>query len=491
MKRLLTLGLTVMLTVSMLFAAMPVQAEEPVEITMLFSANATSNEENAVLDKIQENTGVRFKPIVVAAADYNTKLSAMIAGKTLPDIFQFSMVDGAEFVENGLLLNMADYLPEFGKEILSDRGEELLTGFNTKTEVWGVPWGSKTGPNVMNIRMDWLENLGLETPTDLDSFFDVMMAFTYDDPDQNGVDDTYGIGFAMTIPERFAGIFAAYGVPYGYNVQLEDGTVTSYFMHPNYVDAVTYINKLYHAGVMEQEFVTIPTMTLLEKLWNGKMGAWYGNATATLNGWLSRYVEDPVPDWGFTVIRGPEGQGGSTQLHLNNYWGISSACKNPEAAMKLVDYLTSDEGETLVWLGVEGKHFVWNDEEHTSFTYIEPYNDPAVLRADGGVTYFAQFQNFDIPNSIVYRTSSEKVKEGMLLGFETALKDAYIYQTLEASKEYGVTLDNIALEALATLIVTEPENIQAEYEQFVERWLSEGGREYTEEATRVYHQQQN
>ena len=480
-------SLALLLALTLLLTPLAALAEEeaPV-ITMLLSANASSNEENAVLDKIYEETGVIFKPTVVSAADYPGKLSSQIASKTLPDIIQFSMVEGQEFADNGVIIELSELFEQYGQEIIADRGEDLYQGLNTSDQIWGVPWGSKTGPNVMNVRMDWLENLGLEMPTDLDSFFEVMMAFTYDDPDQNGIDDTYGIGFAMTIPERFAGIFAAYGIPYGTNVVLEDGTVTSYLLHPDYVNAVTYLNKLYHAGVMETEFVTIPTMTLLEKLWNGKMGAWYGNATATLNGWLSRYTEETIPDWGFTVIRGPRGEGGSPQIHMTDYWGITSSCKNPEAAVKLVNYLTSDPGEELVWLGVEGKHFTWNDEGHTSFTAIEPYTDNAVLRADGGVTYFSQFQNFDIPNSVVYRTSSDKVKEGMLLGFDTAMPDAFIYQPLKTSIEYGSTLDSIVLEALATLIVTDPETIQQEYDQFVERWLDEGGREYQEEATAVY-----
>lgn len=43
------------------------------------------------------------------------------------------------------------------------------------------------------IRQDWLENLGLEMPTSLDELYDVLYAFTYNDPDGNGVDDTYGI----------------------------------------------------------------------------------------------------------------------------------------------------------------------------------------------------------------------------------------------------------------------------------------------------------
>ncbi|MBO1722884.1 sugar ABC transporter substrate-binding protein, partial [Extibacter sp. GGCC_0201] len=42
------------------------------------------------------------------------------------------------------------------------------------------------------IRQDWLDNLGLYMPTTAEELLDVMRAFTFDDPDGNGKDDTYG-----------------------------------------------------------------------------------------------------------------------------------------------------------------------------------------------------------------------------------------------------------------------------------------------------------
>ena len=35
----------------------------------------------------------------------------------------------------------------------------------------------------VNLRSDWLENLGLEEPVDLESYRNVLHAFTYDDPE--------------------------------------------------------------------------------------------------------------------------------------------------------------------------------------------------------------------------------------------------------------------------------------------------------------------
>ena len=40
------------------------------------------------------------------------------------------------------------------------------------------------------VRQDWLDAVGKEVPTIIDEFYDVLVAFTKNDPDGNGKDDT-------------------------------------------------------------------------------------------------------------------------------------------------------------------------------------------------------------------------------------------------------------------------------------------------------------
>ena len=44
------------------------------------------------------------------------------------------------------------------------------------------------------IRKDWLDKLGLEVPTTPEELLAVAKAFTEQDPDGNGKNDTYGLG---------------------------------------------------------------------------------------------------------------------------------------------------------------------------------------------------------------------------------------------------------------------------------------------------------
>ena len=74
-------------------------------------------------------------------------------------------------------------------------------------------------PEGLLIRKDWLDNLGLEVPTTLDELFDVMYAFTYNDPDGNGKNDTWGYGafieettYESYPGRRFEPLMGAFGV---------------------------------------------------------------------------------------------------------------------------------------------------------------------------------------------------------------------------------------------------------------------------------------
>ena len=54
--------------------------------------------------------------------------------------------------------------------------------------------------------------LGLSYPQTLDEMKDVMLAFTNDDPDGDGQNNTYG--YTAEKPGQFDWVFFAYGLPY-------------------------------------------------------------------------------------------------------------------------------------------------------------------------------------------------------------------------------------------------------------------------------------
>ena len=489
MKKFLSLLLVCCMLLGL--GAVSAQADDTPEITwFLRGVGTTAPDDCLVLQEIQNRLGIKINTIQCAPGDDEAKLNSLIAGNKLPDVLQVNLADAQEFINEGALLPLDELLPKYGQHILAEVGDQLADMPANKIDgsIYMIMKNNQSYTDNLAIRVDWLKKLGLEMPTDLDSLFNVLHAFTYDDPDGNGVNDTVGIVFTMTQNMQWEPIFGAFGINYNGAVQLEDGTVTTWMKSPKYLDAINYLRKLYQDGSMDPTFATMPAMTAHESLWNGRCGAYGFQFTGTANNWYpGRYTfecpADPAEVFGYTVIEGPYGDKGTPKRYPSNTNGfvIPATSEHPEAAMKLIDFLFSEEGDELTYFGVEDVMFKWTDKENGKYERLPGYEDDASHRAAGGFTFWQQC----LLNNAEIKTLNALTQEAQAFAVENAFDWPKINTVLEADTEYGSTLSDITKEALAQLIVTTGD-VEAEYKAFVERWNEEGGLEWEKEATAAY-----
>lgn len=488
-----TLSLVLALALVLTSFIMPALAEDVPTVTWLISVGTTSDDNNLVKQEIEKRIGVRVEAIQVATGDFNAKLNSLIAAKTLPDIFQIGSADALEFIDGGMLMPLDDYLAD-APNVMAEVADILpqMPANQVDGSTYMIGKGKLDYPESLAVRVDWLKNLNMEMPTTTDELYDVLHAFTYKDPDQNGKDDTIGIVFTMTQNNQWEMIFSAFGIAYNKPYLMEDGTVTTYMKADHYLDCIKYFRKLYQDGVMDPEFATMPAMTAHESLWGGRCGVYGFRFVGTTNNWYpGRYTfetpEDPAEIFGYTMIEGPFGDKGYQKEYPNttNGWVVSSTCKNPEAAIKLIDYLYSEEGDELVYLGVEGVMFDWVDKANGKYKRLPGYEDDAAHRAAGAYTYW----HGNTAINAETRTMNKLTQEALQHGYDNAVEYPYIRTPLAADTEYGTTLSDITKEALAQLIVSTGD-IEAEYKAFVERWEEEGGLDWEKEATAAYNAEQ-
>ena len=391
-------------------------------ITYLFSGDNTPPETNSVLKEIEKRTQITIKPIYVATTDLQTKLSALTASDSLPDIFPLTTASDEErYKANGALADITTYVQKMQNYYPDAKDVLSKCPINTDGNIYAI-FGLATdyGTN-LSIRTDWLKNLGMQMPTDLDSLYNVLDAFTNNDPDQDGKKDTFGMIASMNNTKNFWTIFGAYGVAADKPAILADGTVTTFMKADGYLDAVKYINKLYQGGLIDPDFATIPTMDSFGKLWNGKAGVMDFQCVGTTNNWMpSRYTEEVTPTFDFAEIKGPSGKAGQAIKYpdYTNCLVVSSTCKDPESAVRLLDFLYSKEGDELLRLGVEGVHYQWVDEANGKYEAIQPYDDTTTNRNDGVFVYWNSMFRKD--NAEV-RTFNKQTQEGIAQSDELAV----------------------------------------------------------------------
>ena len=452
---------------------------QPVVTALLYGSQLPA-EENGVLTKIREVTGIDFQPLVVEGGAYTEKYNTMAAAGILPDIFSNNTMKAArELVENGVVMQLDSLLEEYGQEIIANRGDQFADcAAMIDGKLYGIPTMNFSRGNALMVRKDWLDHLGMEIPTTLEEFYEVAKAFTYNDPNQNGKDDTVAIAAAMSFSTTLSFLYGIYGVPYQQQCVV-DGRVVPYYMHPKYLEAVQFIRKLYEEGLIEPDLLTIPNMSCLEKLWNGVYGFYYGDPTGTTNNWYpGRYTEDPLPVMTYTWIEGPDGSAGSPLAVDLTFLSINAKAKHPDAAMKLLNFLCSEEGNRLAFAGVQGVHWDW--DEDGKVVYLDKYADSSEQRNDGVYCYWPMLR---------YEGFSDQLKtEITQYGYEIANEHNCPYAYLSEIPKAEDYISFNADEMFSALLMTSGD-MKSEYEAYIKDYLNNGGTEWIEEATDMYNAQ--
>lgn len=458
------------------------------EITILMAGDNTPNEDNIVIQALEEATGTQISMIYVPGGDYDTKLNALIAAGTYPDIWSAKNISDAQtWKDAGLLADMTDVLNAVAPNVIEETKDVIDLPAVNKDGIYMVMNTALGYAQNVNIRTDWLENLGLEMPTTLEEYAEVLHAFTYDDPDGNGVDDTFGLSFNMDSfgSNGFANVFGAYGIAAKCDMEI-DGVVTTWVKHPNYLEAMKYIKSLIDDGVCEPDYLTIPNMDMFGKFWNGTSGAMEWECVGPTNNWMpGRYVEDPVPTFGFATLAGPDGTVGTAAKYpiVTSGWVFSATSKNLEGCAKIANFCMSEEGSDLLRLGVEGVMYNWVDKEAGTTERLGEYTDDANHRADGAFCYWALFKP---ANNAEVRTFNAQTQEGTALAWGNPIDWAYVTEASEVYAECGADMDQLIKEMHAELLQTPEDEMQEVYDEYIAEWEAIGGSDWEEEVTALY-----
>ncbi|MDF2927350.1 MAG: extracellular solute-binding protein family 1 [Paenibacillaceae bacterium] len=340
---------------------------------ILYEGSAAVNYDNFITHYIEEKTNTKLVITPIPGAQLEEKLNVMLASGERPDIIMYSS-DSAEakYTKSGLLLPINNYFDKAPN--LKKYGEKGIWNVMKQLDgnIYAVPNGGANG-NVDNtpiFRKDWLDKLGLSVPATIDEFYQVADAFTNQDPDGNGKKDTYALGGYTNSGQwqlqPYDQIFGAFGVLPGQWIKQGEALIYG-DIAPGMLDALKFMNKLYKSNFIDPEFVTDNSSRFKDKLIKGKFGtASYRMFMFDTNNTNNYYK--PFHD------NNPTGElvtGGVLQAAANNPaigprsltargWlktSILKESKNIDAAVRLMDYLASDEGIRLMNYGLEGTDY--------------------------------------------------------------------------------------------------------------------------------------
>lgn len=311
----------------------------------------------------------------------------------------------------------------------------------------------------MWIRQDWLDNLGLDTPTTVDEFYEVAKQFTEGDPDKNGQKDTFGVTFNY----NFLGIAKAlFGQPSEGVIITSDGKVDDWTGSQAYADCFTWLKSMYSNGLIDPEYITDSNYERQRQLLvTGKAGIY-------LSGWdqgsVWRELIQNVPDSNLVPLEPVASEYGKQGLYqeppANRMICMNKDAKDPEAVMQFLDWVLTDGWYTLTY-GIEGENYNLVDgvpqaidadlnKEKLSYAYEYPIIMDQVI--DDTSKY--------IEVTAAQDEVSQQYAKLRALSLETAMKNIFVRSvpylpTSETASQFSTDF-NPTLTSIETKMITDP-----------------------------------
>ncbi|MDF2650865.1 MAG: hypothetical protein K0Q73_6670, partial [Paenibacillus sp.] len=221
------------------------------------------------------------------------------------------------------------------------------------------------------IRKDWLDRLGLSVPNGYAQLTEVVRAFTYRDPDQNGLRDTYGFAMpgGMALPQSFPYTFPQYmknGI-LGVSYIDDDGYYRDGQSDPLLGQVVDDILAWSDAGLINPDWYNAKESDVGNAFALGKIGIFWTNHTQE---WVLdsdpnsyyRQLKLAVPDAEVVPFNPYPNKPLMARTTPTVPWMIGKRTieQYPEKARvisKIIDWLASEEGYLLTTYGQEGVHY--------------------------------------------------------------------------------------------------------------------------------------
>ena len=506
---------------------------ETIEYTLgkMTSVNNSNMPEN---DTYTDNAYTRYIKSVINVqnvdvfeandSQYDTNVSMVISMGSLPDIMVVSSQDEVEqLVEAGLI----EDLTESYNNCISDRirkmyesyGDSLKDMVTYDGKIMALPETNITdGPNLVWLRKDWMDKLGLSEPHTIDDVVNIVKHFISEDPGNNGVDasgkpNTVGLAVDTDVTGECGYsseflldiIFACFGAYPKQWIMNDDGEIVYGSVTDEAKEALSYINNLYNQGVIDNDFLLRTSTNICELIENGLCGSFFGPWWAPNNPLANAVSRNPDADWQPYLIA--TDSDGTTSYHSQNpcykYVVVRKGYEHPEIAAKMISVM------------FDKVRFDCTDSEEFKNYYqinVEPTARPLSINVDYNNALSICYRNIDAtisgrknPDSLellersFYDACSEYIKNANKTSTQWAaymsrikacsliaqdnikVVDSLYFKTTDTMKSHWWRLK--AKEKEAYLKIISGEEDISYFDTFVKEWNEQGGQTITSEVS--------
>lgn len=291
----------------------------------------------------EENPGVTFDGQFSEWNDYWNKLATASAGHTMPDIVQMDLQYYDQYVKNGLLLDLTPYI-EDGTLNLEDADESILESAKVDGKTYAVCNGVNAPALLYNKTV--LDEAGIEVKEGMT--IDEFVELSKEIKEKTGL--RTNIGYCHeTLPEYWLrakdqvffeegklGAKSAEDIATIFELE-EQAVEEGWHVDPSVFTEIT-------VGSAEQDPMVYGS--------NPDSMSWcafaYSNQLSAIQQAAPEGIEIGITTWPSDDLEK------SNYLKPSQFFAVSTDCKNPEEAVKVLDYITNSVECNKVLLGERG-----------------------------------------------------------------------------------------------------------------------------------------
>lgn len=443
-------------------------------------------EGNDIEVALEETIGTELDITWVPNSSYEDKTNITLAGDDIPHVM---VIQGKTpgFVRNaeaGAFWDLTEYLPEY--ENLATNLPEVQHASSVNGKVYGVFRARDVMRTAVIVRKDWLSSLGLDVPTTTDELAAVAQAFTEQDPDGNGTDDTYGVIIpkwpgAIGTSSPYDVIETWFGA--GNRWAERDGQLVPSFTTDEWLEAVEYEKSLVDGGYVNPDYATFDSANWNEPFLNGKGGIII-DVHSRAGVLMSLLKESDPESWEEYVdvtgnLAGPDGE-----LHAlpttgyNGFLAIPKAKVRTEeqlhAVLAVLNELNSLEAGRILNNGLEGVTYTLDGDLAVPVPDAPQDLADAVLSFSQLGTNVTGFQGYLPKQPTGFEQEMyDKRKAIEASDLEKAVYDPAAAYVSETYVSKGSQLDLLVSDARLQYIAGQIDRDKLESE--IDRWRSSGG----------------
>lgn len=419
-----------------------------------------------VIQNLEEQTGIHTDWEFIKQSEWDTKLSLIFASEEYPDIIfapSGNVDDEAFGVDQGILIPLDEliekYMPIYTERIAAEATDPTvaLTASDGQKYSVGFLWAQDISTRShFFINQGWIDELGLETPKNVEELTEVLRAFKTGDPNKNGVADEIPMSFDLNRSDytvRY--LFNLFGLPldseyYKWLYLDNDKQVQFAPTMQEFRDCLEWLNMCYAEGLLDVETITQDGAMIKSKLNEGTVG-FFSNWRLTGMGYKDSptekncvlYVPEDVSMLRYIEFAKPGAFVTKTNEHVPETMRYLNAMLEEENMFDL--YYGSEEGR-------------WQYESDGTITYNghvpEPFDCPNMYSLFFGPSEYIKVYNAPYERTQKTEFCNEYEAKGLIQKYANSYLNMVSF---DVDEQAAITLketdiENAVMENLASFI---------------------------------------